>query len=179
MGPDLIHPLVLRTLAGDIAPILKIIFQSSLQTGRVPDDWRQANVSPIFKKGERYNPANYRPVSLTCVCSKLMEHIVTKHLVNHLEGNNILYDLQHGFRSKRSTETQLLAFVQDILQNLRNNKQTDVIIMDFEKAFDKVSHPKLLQKLNYYGINNNINLWIKNFLNNRSQRVVCNGEPQY
>ena len=110
MGPDGLHPRILKQLASTIAPTLQIIFQKSISTGRVPSDWKQANISPIFKKGERYNAANYRPVSLTCICSKLLEHIVTKHLVSHLEENNILYNLQHGFRSKRSTESQLLAF---------------------------------------------------------------------
>ena len=140
MGPDGLHPRILKQLASTIAPFLQIIFQMSLNTGKVPSDWKQANVSLIFKKGERYSAANYRPVSLTCICSKLLEHIVTKHLISYLDENKILYDLQHGFRSKRSTESQLVAFTQDILKNLKSSKQTDVIIMDFAKAFDKVSH---------------------------------------
>ena len=137
MGPDGLHPRILKQLASTIAPTLQVIFQKSINTGRVPSDWKQANVSPIFKKGERYNAANYRPVSLTCICSKLLEHIVTKHLVSHLEENNILYNLQHGFRSKRSTESQLLAFTQDILSNLKSGKQTDVIIMDLARHSTK------------------------------------------
>ena len=176
MGPDGLHPRVLKQLAPAIAPILKQIFQKSIDTGEVPNDWKEANVSPIFKKGQRYNPANYRPVSLTCLCSKVMEHIITKHMVTHLENNNILYDLQHGFRSKRSTETQLLAFTQDVLKNLRNGQQTDIIIMDFAKAFDKVSHWRLIKKLRNYGITGSVNKWVENFLLNRSQRVVCSGE---
>ena len=77
----------------------------------VPEDWMKANVAPIFKKGECYNAENYRPISLTCIASKIMEQIVTKHIMKHLELNIILYKLHHGFRAKRSTETQLLAFV--------------------------------------------------------------------
>ena len=96
--------------------------------------------------------------------------------MTHLDNNNILYDLQHGFRSKRSTETQLLAFTQDVLKNLRKGTQTDVIIMDFAKAFDKVSHWRLALKLKNYGITGSINKWIKEFLSQRSQRVVCSGE---
>ena len=138
MGPDNLHPKVLKHLASTIAPSLQLIFQKSIATGRVPSDWKQANVSPIFKKGERYNPANYRQVSLTCICSKILEHIIIKHLRLHLNKYNILYDLQHGFRNKRSTETQLITFTQDILKNLQAGKQTDVIIIDFAKAFDKV-----------------------------------------
>ena len=88
----------------------------------------------------------------------------------------LLYKLQHGSSAKRSTETQLLTFVQDLYQNLRNNKQTDVIVMDFAKAFDKVPHKKLIRKLREYGINSSINQWIESFLHQRQQRVVCQGE---
>ena len=176
MGPDQLHPRVLKQLASTLAPILQIIFQKSINSGKVPSDWKKANVSPIFKKGERYKPSNYRPVSLTCICSKLLEHIVTKHFLNHLEQHNILYNLQHGFRSKRSTETQLIAFTQDVIKSLKSGDQTDVIIMDFEKAFDKVSHWRLVIKLRNYGITGPLNKWVEDFLYQRSQRVVCNGE---
>ena len=90
MGPDNLHPKVLKHLASTIAPSLQLIFQTSIVTGRVPSDWKHANVSPIFKKGERYNPVNYRPVSLSCICSKILEHIITKHLQLHLNKYNIL-----------------------------------------------------------------------------------------
>ena len=89
-GPDQISPRVLKELATELAPILTVIFQSSLSTGCVPSDWRDAHVSPIYKKGEQYNPANYRPVSLTCITCKLMEHIVVSALMDHLEGNHTL-----------------------------------------------------------------------------------------
>ena len=101
-----------------------------------------------------------------------MEHTVTKHMITYLEDNNILYDLQYGFRSKCSCETQLLTFTQDILNNPRDNRQTDVIIMDFSKVFDKVPHNGLLWKPN----RGQINEWLGNFLLNRQQRVVCEGE---
>ena len=105
-----------------------------------------------------------------------MEHIVTKHIMKHLECNNILYKLQHGFRAKRSTQTQLLTFVQDLYKNLRDKKQTDVIVMDFAKAFDKVPYKKLIRKLREYGINSSIKQWIESFLHQRQQRVVCDGK---
>ena len=133
------------------------------------------HIAPIFKKGERYCPSNYRPVSLTCACSKLMEHIISQHLLNHLEANNILFEKQHGFRKKRSTDTPLLAFTQDILANLSGGRQTDVIIIDFAKAFDKVPHHRLIQQLEIYGIIGPVNTWIKIFLKDRKQRVACEG----
>ena len=103
-GPDSLSPRILKELSSQIAPILTKIFQMFLETDGIPEDWRKANVSPIFKKGEKYNPANYRPVLLTCICSKLMEHILVSNIMTHLEEHDILYR-QHGFRSKRSTET--------------------------------------------------------------------------
>ena len=117
----------------------------------------EANVSPVFKKGEKYDAANYRPVSLTCICCKTLEHILVSNINKHLALDSILADCQHGFRSQRSCETQLVQFVHDIISNLdgavnRGHKQTDLIIMDFAKAFDKVPHRRLLHKLKYYGI---------------------------
>ena len=176
MGPDQLHPRVLKELAQDIAPILQVIFTKSLSSSEVPADWRSAYVTPIYKKGERYLASNYRPVSLTCIASKIMEHIVCKHILNHLEDHNILIDNQHGFRSKRSTETQLISFAQDIYNNLRKNQQTDVIVMDFAKAFDKVAHNRLIRKLKDIGISGNVNDWIGKFLADRKQSVVCEGE---
>ena len=101
-----------------------------------------------------------------------MEHIVTRHIINHLESNDILYEYQHGFRAKRSTETQLLTFTQDLYDNLGVGKQTDVLRLDFAKVFDKVPHRKLVQKLRGYGITVTLNKWIESFLEERQQRVA-------
>ena len=124
----------------------------SLAQGTVPDDWRQANVALVFKKGEKYYAAYYRRVSLTCICCKTLDHIIGSNINKHLAFENILADCQHGFRSQRSCETQLVQFYYDMVSNLdgardRGQKQTDVIIMDFAKAFDKVPHRRLLYKL--------------------------------
>ena len=114
-------------------------------------------MAPVYKKGEKYDAANYRPVSLTCICCKTLEHIIVSNINKHLSLENILADCQHGFRSQRSCETQLVQFFHDMASNLdqalnRGHRQTDVIIMDFAKAFDKVPHKRLLYKLRYYGI---------------------------
>ena len=171
-GPDRIKPLFLNKLHSEVAPILQVIFTKSLQEGTLPSDWLKANVSPIFKKGDKTCPANYRPISLTCILCKLLEHIVTSNVVGHLDQHNILYDLQHGFCAKRSCETQLTMLIEEIQQNLSEGKQTDVILLDFSKAFDKVSHGKLIHKLHGYGIRGETLSWIKAFLNGRSQTVV-------
>ena len=107
-GPDSIPARILKDCASELAPILTIIFNKSLQEGKVPEDWRHANVTAIYKKGTRHDAANYRPVSLTSLCCKLLEHVIVSKTVNHLERYNILDDCQHGFRAKRSCETQIL-----------------------------------------------------------------------
>ena len=148
-------------------------------TGQLPDDWKLANVVPVFKKGNTSLAANYRPISLTCVSCKIMEHIITSNVMRHASTHNILYHLQHGFRDKRSCETQLLEFQNDIVANMNNGKQTDVIVMDFAKAFDKVGHRRLIEKMKYYGVGGKTNKWIEDFLAGRSQRVVLDGEKSY
>jgi hypothetical protein len=112
----------------EIAPILTILFNKSVTTGIVPSDWRTANVSPVYKKGQKYNPENYRPISLTCICCKLLEHLIAKHIMSHVDTHNILYPLQHGFRTGRSCETQLLEFIDDVTLNMENGKQTDILV---------------------------------------------------
>ena len=143
--------------------------------------WRHANVSPVFKKGEKYDAANYRPVSLTCICCKTLEHILVSNINKHLALDSILADCQHGFRSRRSCETQLVQFVHDIISNLdgamnRGHKQTDLIIMDFANAFDKVPHRRLLHKLDYYGIPGSTHKWISSLLSGHSQQVDLDGQ---
>jgi hypothetical protein len=175
-GPDLIPPRVLKAAANPISFCLERIFQASLSTGIVPDDWKQANITPVFKKGERFKASNYRPVSLTCICSKLLEHIVVSNLMAHFEEHDILVDCQHGFRSKRSCETQLLSLAQELHQNLEDKEQVDMVVLDFSKAFDKVPHKRLMAKLWNYGVKGNTHGWIESFLTNRTQRVVVDGE---
>ena len=119
-----------------------------------------------------WSQRNYRPVSLTSVCCKLCEHIVSKSIMEHLDTNSILTDSQHGFRAKRSCETQLLTFVDELHRNLANGSQIDLAILDFSKAFDVVPHDKLLHKLSYYGIRGQTLSWIRSFLADRTQRVV-------
>ena len=99
---------LLQSLAKEITPLLHFIFTQSLCTGELPTEWTQANVASIFKKGSKLQAVNYRPVSLTCITCKLLQHIICKHIFAHLEDHKILADLQHGFRSGRSCETQLV-----------------------------------------------------------------------
>ena len=127
-GPDNLQHRILKELSYQIAPVLCNIFKVSLRTGIVPDDWKLANVTPIFKKGSRQLPENYRPVSLTSICCKLMEHILVSRISKHqLDRHGILNDSQLGFRRARSCETQLIAFIDDLAKEMQGGGQTDVI----------------------------------------------------
>jgi len=162
--------------AEELAPALSVIFQKSIDTGDLPKSWLKANISPIFKKGDRTLASNYRPVSLTSICCKTLEHIIHSNIMKHFDQFSILTDKQHGFRRKHSTESQLILTTNDIAKSLNNKSQVDMIIMDFSKAFDVVSHNRLLNKLKWYGINNKTHAWISSFLRGRVQRVVVGGE---
>jgi hypothetical protein len=110
-GPDEIKPIVLKTLSKELSPIITKLFQKSLKSGSLPNIWKMANVAPIFKKGSRSDPANYRPISLTCILCKTLEHIVSSSVTKHFTVNEMFYELQHGFREKRSCQSQLLMLI--------------------------------------------------------------------
>ena len=141
----------------------------------MPADWRRANVVPIFKKGVKSEPGNYRPVSLTSVICKTMERILQKKLVEHQENNARLKNSQHGFRSKLSCTTNMLKFLEYATLNIDNGEPVDVVYYDFSKAFDKVSIHKLLDKIHAYGIRGKFHQCIKSWLTGRSQRTAING----
>ena len=145
------------------------------QHGIVPVDWKTAHVAPIFKKGDPLTPSNYRPVSLTSIPCKLLEHIVHSNVITHMLENKILCDNQHGFRKKRSCETQLVSFIDDLAVNLDKNIMTDLVLLDFAKAFDKVNHSSLIKKMVHYGVNPTTTRWVENFLKDRSQNVLLEG----
>ena len=175
-GPDNIPARLLRELADSLGPMLAVLFQASLDTGVLPSIWKSAIVAPVFKKGDRNSPSNYRPISLTVICCKLLEHIIHSSIMKHFILQNILTDFQHGFRKARSCESQLLITVDDIARNLDNGLQTDVVLLDFSKAFDKVPHQRLLHKLRHYGVTGNLLTWIGGFLQGRVQTVILEGE---
>ena len=133
--PDKLPGRLLQSLAKEITPVVHFIFTQSLCTGELPTEWTQAKVAPIFKKGSKLQAVNYRPVSLTCITCKIFEHIICKHILAHLEDHTILIDLQHGFRSGRSCETQLVTTFQDLAQ-MHNKKvsQIGITVLDVSKA---------------------------------------------
>jgi hypothetical protein len=174
-GPDDIPARFLHDYSSELGPILQFIFQQSYDTGTLPPDWKRAMVTGIYKKGSKSSPENYRPVSLTCITCKIMEHIVLSHTAKHLARNNIIIDAQHGFHEKMSCETQLIQATQDWSEVLNRGGQSDVLLLDFSKAFDKVPHLRLATKLKYYGIRGKTVNWIQDFLAGREQCVAVNG----
>ena len=134
-GPDNIPIRILKEAAQQIAPVLQVIFTQSYQTGNLPQDWLSANIVAIFKKGNKNTLANYRPVSLTCVTTKLMEHIVFHSIMDDIDSYNLLKHCQHGFRQKHSTESQLIVTMEEIARALDDRSQIDMLILDFSKAF--------------------------------------------
>ena len=175
-GPDEILPIVLKEMKEVIYKPLTKIMQQSLDTGVVPTDWKIANVIPIHKKGDKTEPGNYRPISLTSIICKLMETIIRSKMENYLYGNNILGDSQHGFRKGRSCLTNLLDFFEDATLTMDNCKAYDMVYLDFQKAFDKVPHKRLILKLNAVGIQGNACTWIREWLTCRKQKVLIRGE---
>ena len=174
-GPDEIHPRLLRESADVLAKPLSMIYNSSIRSERLPEQWKDAHISAIFKKGDRKQPNNYRPISLTSIVRKVLESIIRDKIINHMEANNLFSNKQYGFITGRSTTLQLLKVLDDWAEIMDNNGQVDIIYMDFMKAFDQVPYKRLLQKVKSYGINGHILGWITNFLTNRRQRVSVNG----
>jgi hypothetical protein len=174
-GPEGVSTRILKEFASELAPVFATLFQATLGQVTIPRDWKNADVAPIFKKGIKSCPANYRPVSLTSVVCKTMEHIVCSNILRHCDKHKIITDAQHGFRKRRSCETQLVLTIQDLAKSVGNRGQTDIILLDFSKAFDKVPHQRLLHKIHYYGITGTTYAWIMDFLKGREQRVVFDG----
>ncbi|CAM4390866.1 unnamed protein product [Caretta caretta] len=173
MGPDALHTRVLKELADVIAEPLAIIFQNSWRSGEVPDDWKKANVVPIFKKGKKEDPGNYRPVSLTSVPGKIMEQVLEESILKHLEERKVIRNSQHA--KGKSCLTNLIAFYDQITGSVDEGKAVDVLFLDFSKAFDTVSHSILASKLKKYGLDEWTIRWIESWLDCRAQRVVING----
>ena len=139
-GPDRIPANLLKQTASQTAPLLTLIFKASIEQGKLPDDWKLAYVIPIFKKGNRRSALNYRPISLTSICCKVLEHILYSSIFTHLERHKVLCEQQHGFRRSCSCESQLLGTIHDFEICLNNGGHIDALFLDLAKAFDKVPH---------------------------------------
>lgn len=174
-GLDGIPALLLKKCAPELAPVLTKLFQLSYDSGIFPDGWKSARVQPIPKKGSKTQPSNYRPVALLSVISKVMERIINSEILKYLEHHRLIHDRQYGFRRGRST-ADLLSYVTQIWNSaLQSYGETSIVALDIAKAFDRVWHAALLNKLPSYGFPTKLCQWISDFLSGRTIQVVVDG----
>jgi hypothetical protein len=166
-GLDGITPRLLKETKVEKAPLLARIFRESLRTGVIPRDWKEAKVVPIFKKGSKTSAGNYRPVSLTSICCRIMEGMIRDEISEHLQTNRLLHPSQHGFMKNKSCTTNLLEFTEKIREAADRGEPMDVIYLDFAKAFDKVPTERLLKKLQAHGVTGHVHRWIRAWLTGR------------
>jgi hypothetical protein len=170
-GPDNIPNVFLKNCASTLCLPLSHMFDISFKDGSMPDIWKSASVMPLFKKGSTSDPSNYRPISLTSNICKVMEKMINKGIQEYIFKNKLITSDQHGFLSKRSTCSNLLECTTDWSNNIDKGYYTDIIYFDFRKAFDSVSHPKLISKISAYGISGQLLEWLGCFLSKRKQFV--------
>ena len=175
-GPDGISVRVLKEIVPTVIGPLTRLFNRMIGEAHVPQNWRDANVTPIHKKGPKCQPCNYRPVSLTSQVCKLLESLLRDRIVTHLDEFDLIRPSQHGFRKKRSCVSNLLAFLDEATACVDKGSGADVVYLDYQKAFDKVPHQRLLMKLESHGISGSVLKWIQSWLFGRRQRVALNGE---
>ena len=156
------QPRVLMEVAEQVNEILTDIFNSSLESGQVPEDWRVANVTPLFKKGSREELGNYRPVSLTSVVGKVLETLIEDQMSNHLNNYKLIKGYQHGFTKDSSCPTNPFEFYEAVSDWVDEGKAVDIVYLDFKKTFDKVPHRRLLIKVRACGVAPQIANWITN-----------------
>ena len=174
-GPDNINNYILRTCARELSYPLSNLFNFSFSTSKVPKIWKQANVTPVFKKDDPTDCKNYRPISLLSTVGKVIEKIVHKHVFNFFKDNNVITSLQSGFVPGDSTVNQLVDIYNTFCKALDNGLEVRAIFCDISKAFDRVWHKGLLAKLKSVGITDSLLNWFQNYLRDRKQRVVLPG----
>ena len=170
-GIDGIHPRVLKELDEIISHPITIIYKKSVESSELPRQWKDAEITPIYKKEDKSLPKNYRPVSLTSIICKILEKLVVEDIINHIKANQLNCQEQHGFTANKSTVTNLLETLNVITEAQMHGIPVDLLFLDYQKAFDTVPHKRLLQQVNSFGIDDKALNWITAFLNDRRQRV--------
>jgi len=170
-GPDELPAFALKNLAYSLSSPLAILYSLSFRVSKVPDLWKKAIITPVFKKGQSSDVVNYRPISLTCIVCKVMETVIKDVITTFLLRNKLISKQQHGFVKRHSTCSQLLECVNDWSLAINGRLPVDVIYIDFNKAFDTVVHTKLLSKLEANGVSGKVKAWIADFLSERFQAV--------
>lgn len=175
-GPDGVPNALLTNAGPCLLPVLHRFFRHLFDNGVLPSDWLLANVTPIYKKGSRTLCGNYRPISLTSTSCKIAERLIKCNIIKYLQTNNLLSSSQHGFLPHRSCLSSLLIFLETISDNLDQGIPSNTVYIDFSKAFDSISHRRLLIKLKAFGVTGPLFSWIECFVTRRKQRVVVHGE---
>ena len=176
-GPDCIPSIVLKMCSPELSPVLSKLYNKCLSESCFPSCWKFSSVVPAYKNdGERSDPGNYRPISLLPVISKMFESFVNDRITKHLERTGLFSDLQYGFRAFRSTADLLTVLSERIYNSLDVGGETRAIALDISKAFDKVWHAGLLHKLKAYGVGGCILSIVESFLQDRSMKVVLDGQ---
>ncbi len=172
-SPDYIPMLFFVNLSVSLSKPLSILFNKSLAENKFPSKWKISFVSPIFKQGDKNDVSNYRAVSIMCAVSKIFERLVFNMLFESVK--DVIAQSQHGFFAGRSTQSNLMDYVSSIAHEIVNGGQVDTIYTDFTKAFDKVDHDRLIMKLSTFGFSEELLLWFRSYLRDRSQFVVIGG----
>jgi retron-type reverse transcriptase len=170
---------MLKSFAANVSmfvPCVSLILQSSIDSQIVPPDWKSAYICPVFKGGKRDAPNNYRPISLTSIVSKSIEHIISSAMWEHIDKNNLVTNRQHGFRKGLNTTTQLLHVAHNATKRLDQKTPHHLVSFDFAKAFDKVPHNLLIHKLTNYRFSTQVTNWIREWLRGRTSKVTVNGQ---
>lgn len=175
VGPDGLSNRVLVEASHALSFPLCDLFNASLQHSIVPNMWKEAHVTAVFKKGDASLPSNYRPISLLNTVEKVFERLIFKHVYNHLRDNRFLTPVQSGFVPGDSTVNQLVSIYDTFCKALDNGLEVRVVFFDISKAFDKVWHQGLLRKIEFAGISGSLLKWFENYLSARRQRVVLPG----
>ena len=175
-GPDGLPPILFKEAKYELATPLKQLFDMSLRDRKFPNLWKKANILPIHKKGDKGIPSNYRPVSLLCTPSKIFERIIFKYVYNYFQTNFLITVWQSGFRPQNSTVSQLVELYHKFCKSVSEGKEIRIVFLDISKAFDRVWHRGLLKKLEHFGIKGCLLEWFRDYLYDRTQRVVVNGQ---
>ena len=170
--PDDIPAILVKKCARYISKFLSMLFNLSIRTNQVPWQWKFSLVTPVHKKGSKNVVNNYRPIALTSVICRLLEKILSLRILQHLSDNRLLSSNQHGFLPGRSSSTQLMDAIHSWYESCNRKHSVNVVYTDLAKAFDKVSHPKLLEVVRSYGICGDVYNWLQVYLTNRIQSVI-------
>ena len=173
-GADNLHPRILKDLSVSLSLPLSILYTESFKQQKLPQYWKDAMITPLYKKDEKCLASNYRPISLTSIICKIMESIIKDDLMSYVCSNNIITSLQHGFLPGRSCQSNVLIILNCLTEAIGKGIITDVIYLDVTKAFDLVPHKRIIYKVSKYGITSNLLHWISDFLRKRRQFVRVN-----